>query len=655
MQRSRHALLRLALLPAAMTSLASAQEITSPPLAAQEAAVESPAPDAASPAAQELLVHIELEETELKHDEVLASLQEEFGVPLALTDEPFGLQIHVKGNTLTARYVDDLGKSVERQMELPPAHAQKLDTVALLAGNLARDEAGDLLAQLRPQEVAPPAPAEENVEAPLPPVVEQRSEESKVTQAGSEDPVAPLAAESAQKEVQPEKPASPDPAPQFAAPENPRLKTSKFAFSLTGSRSYPDSIHDKKVGLGLGLFYSDFGALKGFAGNVIALRNRGADRSGAGSGVQLATGWVRTDGYFKGVTLAVGATSGRGGHAGAQLAVGASLQNKKFKGTQLAVGAAITGEDFRGVQGAVGFSGTWRDFEGVQLGGAGSYAGGNFEGTQLSLLGNLTQGEFEGFQLALLGNYSGTSVNGMQLGAVNVTPYIDGTQVGLVNTSYDQVKGVQVGIVNVAGDFQGTQVGVLNIGGKGKGSQFALVNVAADLEGTAIAPINVIPGARNQLLTYVSYSDSPKEEGLPGGPMTHVGLRVLPGPIYTQMSFGLGPEARECPEGASKDDPSCTGGGAEYALGLALGGRVQLIKALSFEMDIQYLFEKAFGQGQNMRHSILARPALSFQAAERLAIFAGAGPQMTLKTGPAASPDPELGWLPQFYGGLQLF
>src|SRR5690606_6655029 len=54
---------------------------------------------------------------------------------------------------------DAEGQVIERKIELPRDKQAQLDTIALLSGNLARDEAGGVLAELR---------AEQNDEATLP-------------------------------------------------------------------------------------------------------------------------------------------------------------------------------------------------------------------------------------------------------------------------------------------------------------------------------------------------------------------------------------------------------------------------------------------------------------------------------------------------------
>ncbi len=96
------------------------------------------------------------------------------GVPVKATTRPSpkGLAIAVKWRRVTVSFINDGGERTTRSLDLPADRAQSLEIIALLAGNLARDEAGELLARLTPPEPPPeppaPPPSETSETAPAP-------------------------------------------------------------------------------------------------------------------------------------------------------------------------------------------------------------------------------------------------------------------------------------------------------------------------------------------------------------------------------------------------------------------------------------------------------------------------------------------------------
>ncbi len=114
-----------------------------------------------------LVVLVDPGSTSLDPAQVKAAIARELRV--AVADAPAGdgagtMNVKVKGTTeLTVTFQSADGQvDVTRQVGLPPDPAEQTETIALLAGNLARNEAGELLAALKPteapRETAEPAP-----------------------------------------------------------------------------------------------------------------------------------------------------------------------------------------------------------------------------------------------------------------------------------------------------------------------------------------------------------------------------------------------------------------------------------------------------------------------------------------------------------------
>ena len=651
MMTLRRAVLFLAFAPSTWSTWSSAQQ--SEPAPAIESSVGLDENEQAS-SASSLGVNLQLIETSLSPAAILQALTEEFQVPMIESSSTTGLLISVDARQLRVSYRDDAGKVVEREMALPVDEPRQLDTIALLAGNLARDEGGELLAQLQAAQAANSTTPEtlENKGSASPASSDNESPRQSPEGANANPAAVPSAAPSKPPAALP---VSPAPSKPPAAPPVPlrELEPTPFSASFAGSLAFPLTLRERRTHFEVGLVYSNLGAVEGIAGNVLTLRNQGLDTKNGSKGIQFAGLWLGSSGSFTGVSAAGLINHHSDGSQGTQGAGLVAIQTGGMKGVQAAGLVSVVGGKMQGVQLGAVSSNSWGGVEGVQATFILALNRGSLRGVQLSGIAAHSSGDVRGMQLSMISSSAGGAVDGSQFALVNVARSIDGSQLGITNVAYQGFDGFQLGITNVAGDFKGTQVGLVNVGGRGKGGQFALVNVARDLEGTAIAPVNIIPGARNQLISYVSYSSDPDLEGLPAGPMTHLAIRVLPGPIYTQANFGLGVEAKECTD--ESDSSTCIGGSTEYAAGFALGVRLPLVGGLHTELDLQYQFEKAFSSSSNLRHAILGRAALSYQFVDWFAVFAGAGPRLNLKSGPAADPDPEASWDPHFFGGIQLF
>jgi hypothetical protein len=335
-------------------------------------------------------VRIILKNTEIKEADILQALANEFRAPVVKSDGDAGLLLTVDGQNLSARYRDEEGQVIERKIELPRDKARQLDTIALLSGNLARDEAGEVLAQLRaeadeestlPEELTLPEEATlpESPELPEPPPL-PKTDEKKEPEKIAPEPASPKTAakdESAKRGPRPKNPESED-------LSRPQLSVVDFSAALWGEVTYPENLDDKTSHVHFGAVQSDIGSLKGFGANLIILRNLARDRYYAGEGVQVAIVWAESQGFFRGFHGAVLSATGKGGIEGVQGSAIFSFQKNETLGAQLAGVASLSMSDIEGGQGAGVFAGTWGDILGVQGAGAVSITTGDL--TEWALL-----------------------------------------------------------------------------------------------------------------------------------------------------------------------------------------------------------------------------------------------------------------------------
>lgn len=574
-------------------------------------------------------VRLRLTNSTLTADQIVEALGAEFRARVVPTEGIHGLHLDVDGRILHASYRDPGGDRIEREVELPQSADAQIETIALLAGNLARDEAGALLSQLRANQADIDAAEQaEQVEAAEDLDTEEAAPAGAPPQ--PEDPPGDRAEPPSNEEQAPEQ----EPKP-IAEPE---LEQARLSASLTGNLSLPPNLDDKRVRAHLGALASEYGSLGGIDLTLGMSRNLGRGPTGSGKGVQLSVVFTRTDGAFRGLSGAALVATQFGPLKGAQGSAIVAYQKSETEGAQLSGVAAIALSDFRGAQLGGATSILWGDLEGVQAAGAVSLLRGDLDGLQAATGLAWTDGRVDGFQFA----------------AVNVARHVDGGQIGAVNLGISEIEGFQAGMINYA-TKGATQIGMLNIGGDMSGSQIGLLNIAKDVDGIAVAPVNIIPGIRNQIVAYGSWAPNGTVEGSASSPLVHLGVKFMPEPFYTQLSFGVGAEAEECPGDLPAGDAQCIGNGVLYAPGFAAGFRIPIAGGLFSEIDAQYQFEKAFSQSSAHGHAILGRLALGYQFGPAFGVFVGGGPRADFRVGDG--PDATFTWdgSPHVFGGIQIF
>lgn len=361
---------------------------------------------------------------------VQRAIEGELHVPLVI--EPTSAQrveIVVTGRRANVTYVTPGREPVTRSVDLPKDETRALETLAFLVGNLARDEASELLAQLAP----PPGEGSAEEAAPPPP------------------PPPPAAAAKPAASTEPAKPTSP--AVTGTAPK--LLESKRFAanVSLYHPLSARKNSEQWKLNLELGVAYSRVGAINGAAMSLGYLRVEQTVDGFAG-----AIFWTRTGGDVRGIAGSLFVAEGYGRLKGIGFAPIANVHPGNVEGLQASALVATAG-DVLGIEGAALVT-VGRDVQGVQ-GSAGLTRGRDVRGAQLGVV------------------TLGRDVLGAELGVVDVARDIQGAELGIVNVGRD-VRGAQVSMVNVARRVNGLQVGVVNVAKEIHGGAIGIVNVAGN-------------------------------------------------------------------------------------------------------------------------------------------------------------------------------
>jgi hypothetical protein len=368
---------------------------------------------------------------------VRGAVEHELGVPLRLdANAEERLEIVVTGRRANVTYYARDREPVTRSVDLPNDSERALATLAFLAGNLARDEASELLRELSPpaadatSETVPPPPV------PPPPAPALPPPPSKAATGTGEKPSAtPLGA----------------PAEKLIDPGHFMMNASLWhpVSAVSDSERY-------RLNLELGLAYSRDGAIRGAALSFGYLR---VDQDL--HGFAAALGWTRT-GEMRGVSLGLFGVESSGIHAGFSAGMLANLHDGSVTGAQTSLVYA-SAEELRGFQGSVLVAHA-RDVQGAQATSGASIA---------------------------------RNVEGAQLGLVAVARDVRGAQPGLVTVAHD-VTGAQASLVAVAHDLEGVQVSLVNVAHRAFGLQVGLVNVSDEIHGGALGLVNIAKNGRFQ-------------------------------------------------------------------------------------------------------------------------------------------------------------
>jgi hypothetical protein len=345
--------------------------------------------------------------------------------------------------TATVRLTSDQGELRQRTISVPRDPAGTAEVIALLVGNLARDEASAIIEDIDAEDADAAAP-EAELDAPVVDAAETPAADELPAEAA-----APVVADGGGPVPEPEAAAGVPPTPVAA----PGVVLAPGALAATApplvdSAASPEA--DGRTSLSIGLV------------PYVGLRFGGAYRRGLS--IYAIAGYSH-ESHVLSIAGAVDVV--RGDVYGAQIG-GAVATAGRVRGFQIAGAVAYAGKvEGAQVGGAVAAS---NGGAGVQIAGAASYANGT-AGTQIAGAVSTARGG-AGVQIA---------------GAVNTAGGNVGTQIaGAVNVARGHVYGAQIGVVNVAGEVDGVQIGVVNVARKSNG-------------GLSLGLINVVPGGRSEL------------------------------------------------------------------------------------------------------------------------------------------------------------
>ncbi|HEX6767019.1 MAG TPA: hypothetical protein VF103_16095, partial [Polyangiaceae bacterium] len=303
---------------------------------------DAPPPAAAAndaPAGEALPVTIKLASTKIQAEAIRAAIETELKVAVRIEDLAVdqGLSVSVRWRRVTVSYRSEKGETTTRSLDLPANTEQAVEVIALLAGNLARDQASELLARLAPPpseslptepattpETPPPAP-ETKAEAPKPP-----AEPAKVEK-------------------------KPAPKPAGAKPRDPLIRENFVV--ANGSLFYPvtalKQTERRLVNVEVGAGYSRIGRIEGGAFTLGHLRIERGARGAVGT-----LGWTRVDGEMYGAQGGFLVSEGYGGLHGIEFGLLVAFREGDIEGAQ---GSALvaSANNVLGAQGAAGF--VWAD------------------------------------------------------------------------------------------------------------------------------------------------------------------------------------------------------------------------------------------------------------------------------------------------------
>jgi hypothetical protein len=391
----------------------------------------------------------------------------------------------VSGGDLTVTIHAGIGADLSRSVAAPARADEVPEVTALLVGNLARDEAGDLLARLRTPE--PDAPA-------APPPVEAEKQ----------------------------------------------LPLDSVNLSLVYPLTLRERSDERRFALELGLFYSRIGALSGVAlelGGVAHVLGRvdglmlggiGYWHGGAAEGVRVG-GVLGVGGTgLEGLSLAGAVTVERGDVSGGQVSGVTNIASGDLDGIQITGGLNLAGA----VEGAQvsGIFNLALGVDGAQLGSGVNLARGDVAGWQLAGIANLAHA-MDGAQLAGGVNLAQGAVEGAQAaGVANLAGDLDGVQLSAGFNLAEHINGMQISVVNIGGDVNGGQIGIVNVARDVEGLQLGIVNVAREVDGVSLGMVPYSERGRTQAVLWYGTSTP-----------FNLGIRFHTGALYVMPTFGYDP------------------------------------------------------------------------------------------------------------------
>ncbi len=402
-----------------------------PPTAQAPAGAASPpaAPSTtvATASAPALTLFVNVGASTLDRERIRAAIARELGVSVSLADNADAtLRVSVLSDArLNVAYTSPAGEVLERTVDLPTQAERAEEVIALMAGNLSRDEAAELLASLTPKAAPNEASAPATIAAAPPP----------------------------KPAALPKKPAPPRPEELRLHSDRPGVNASL----LHPIALLPDS--EKRVlALELSLLHGRVGAIQG-----MGLALGGITVEHQVDGAVYGMGFTRVTGPLRGLQASAFYSEGRGSLQG--IASSGLVLYHPGPALGLTGGGLVTIDgDLQGAS-VSGIFGLAHDVRGMELSGLVSLVRGDLDGLLISGVFHASQ-RTRGIGLSGVAARS-RSFQGLSVASVaNVTGELDGVSLGLVNVG-GNVRGVQIGLVNVAGELDGLQLGLANFARNG--------------------------------------------------------------------------------------------------------------------------------------------------------------------------------------------
>ncbi|WP_437949093.1 hypothetical protein WME98_52360 [Sorangium sp. So ce296] len=398
---------------------------------------------------------------------------------LVLRGEPDG--------RVTLSYSAADGRRIERTIDLPGDPDRAAEAIALLAGNLVRDEAAELAASFGKRAPEAPPAQPEPAAPPAPPP------------AGGQ--AAPAGAARPAQAARSSRPAPPEP-PRCSLPGAKHVFLGADFAPFVGTSTFDGTNVVRRYSLNL---------VGGYTAGISGIE--------AGGGVNIASSFVC------GTQLAAGANLALGPARGAQIAAGFNLAR------------SLSGAQVGSINVAAG------PVSGAQ-GGVLNVAAGAVDGAQLGAI-NFAAGAAADLQLGVV-NAAVSDATGVQLGAINLAVgAATDVQLGLVNVAAGQWTDTQLSLINVAaGASTDVQLGLVNVAtGKVEGTQIGLVNYA-DASQFSFGLLNFIRNGRTHVDVWGTESGIVMAGLKHGSVHVHniygVGVRVAGDRPLLAFSLGLG-------------------------------------------------------------------------------------------------------------------
>ncbi|HYJ11441.1 MAG TPA: hypothetical protein VEX18_20610 [Polyangiaceae bacterium] len=364
----------------------------------------SPAPVAAAPAPAPgpLRVWVDTRGVSLDTARLRESLARELGREIMIASDPAASDVRIQLKSearAEVRYTTPEGEQLSRDVELPPDRDRSLQVLSWLTVNLVRDEASELLSQLR---------ARRQAEAEARAAEEKAAQQREAERLAAAKAAADAARAKAEADAARAKAEAASAAAQPAAKDEllrDRFKIVDVALA-TPMGLLPDS-PKRELRLQLALGYGDAGQIRGIQASPSVLRIR-RDLQGISAGVGfvliggdaygivVSAGYPRVEGRLAGIAVGGGAASART-LQGALVAGGATWVSEPSRGLMMSGGANLAG-DLQGIQVSSGIN-IARDLRGV----------------------------------AVAPVNAQRRVRGVQFGVINIAEEVDGAAIGVVS------------------------------------------------------------------------------------------------------------------------------------------------------------------------------------------------------------------------------